>query len=443
MTRHRRVLGSRHDDAADVLEAPQRVHGEERVHGVEAEARAVRLEVLGPARVVLGEAAHDLVRVARRREHALPDLRVRGVRDAVPPVGHGRGQDHGAAGRTRRVHDAAQVAEARGHEREDRVHEREDRVGARVRHAPDEDVEALAREVAPRRVEPRHRLEHLAPRLPDAARHDLRDVPGVGQERVQLEHAAAQARLEVAAHLVEHRVHAVVADRHGHAVRRVGDADRLPGREPHADRLPAAVEAAVVAGVDVDGQVRVGDQAVDLHRIAVLRRAAEVHERVAVLGVVAGEASPELRDELVAEQAHELARAELPVERVGAHQPDPRPRHAGLRQLVEHGLDRDAPDRAVGGDGGVVEGDRDRGGGPDEVAQAREAAGLRERRAHRRGEVGHGRERPRLGGREDAGAVGQGGGQGALRVRDLDPHGGHDTEGARRAQCPRGGLRGG
>src|SRR5207302_1109055 len=69
-------------------------------------------------------------------------------------------------------------------------------------------------------------------------------------DRVDLEHAPARPGLQVPAHLVEQRVHAVAVERHRHAVGGVVDLDRAVRGEPDADRLPAPREAAEVARVD-------------------------------------------------------------------------------------------------------------------------------------------------------------------------------------------------
>src|SRR5262245_46855793 len=74
MAWNRRLAWRGDDHAADVDEALERVDREDRVHGMKAESRAVRLDVVGPARVVVGEATHDLVRISRRPENALPHL---------------------------------------------------------------------------------------------------------------------------------------------------------------------------------------------------------------------------------------------------------------------------------------------------------------------------------------------------------------------------------
>src|SRR6059036_3006728 len=281
------ILRAGDDDPADVLQALERVDGEDPVDGVEAEARTIRLEVRGAPREVVGEAAHDLVGIARDRQDALPDLRVRGMGRAVPAVGDRRRHDHGAARRTRRFREPAEVAEPGRDEGEDRVHMGEDRVRARVRHAVDEHIEPLPRLPAARREHPGDVAEQLSARRVHAAGDDFRRAPRIREERVDLEHAAAHAALQMAAHLVEDLVHPVAVHRHGHPVRRVGDLDRVVGGEPDADRLPAPVETAVVAGIDVHGEVRLGDEAVDLDGVAVLGRTpehgypVEVHRPVA------------------------------------------------------------------------------------------------------------------------------------------------------------------
>ena len=65
-------------------------------------------------------------------------------------------------------------------------------------------------------------------------------------------------------------MHPVAVDGHRHAVGRVGHADRLPRGEAHAHRLPAPREPADVVGVDVHGEVRLGDEAMHLDGVTVL-----------------------------------------------------------------------------------------------------------------------------------------------------------------------------
>src|SRR5439155_20329124 len=72
VARHRRVAWRGDDHAADVAETLEGIDREDRVHGMKAEPRAVRLDVVWPARVVVGEAPHDLVRILRRSQPALP-----------------------------------------------------------------------------------------------------------------------------------------------------------------------------------------------------------------------------------------------------------------------------------------------------------------------------------------------------------------------------------
>ena len=209
--------------------------------------------------------------------------------DPVPALGHGRRHDHGAARLADRLDEPAEVAEARRDQGEDRIHVGEDGIRAPVGHPVHDDVEALARLVAPRREHRRHRAHDRAARAGDRAGDDLGDRERIGAERVDLEDRPAEPALEMPAHLVEHGVHAVTVDRHRHAVGRVGHADRFVGREPDAHGLPAAVEAAHVPGVHVDEKVGLGDAPVHDHRIAVLGRPSEIDEAVRVLRVVARE----------------------------------------------------------------------------------------------------------------------------------------------------------
>ena len=171
-----------------------------------------------------------------------------------------------------------------------------DGIRASVGHPVHDDVETLARLVTPRREHRRHRAQDRAARPGDRAGDDPSDREGVGAEGVDLEDRPAEPALEMPAHLVEHGVHAVTVDRHRHAVGCVGHADRCVGREPDADGLPAAVEAAHVPGVHVDEKVGLGDAPVHDHRITVLRRPSEIDEAVRVLRVVA-RAAPELAHE--------------------------------------------------------------------------------------------------------------------------------------------------
>src|SRR5438046_10182655 len=97
--------------------------------------------------------------------------------------------------------------------------------------AVDDDVDALLACLPPRWIERGLLLERPAPRLVDGAGEDPAWVMGISEERVDLEDALAQPRLEMVAHLVEHGVHAVAVHGHRHAVGGVGDADRPPRRE--------------------------------------------------------------------------------------------------------------------------------------------------------------------------------------------------------------------
>ena len=132
--------------------------------------------------------------------------------DAVPRVPNGGGHHHRAAGLAGRVDHAAQVPEAHRDQREDRIDRRPDGVGARVGHAVDEDVARLRRCRAPRRKALRLHGQRSPARLVDAARQDLRRLARAGQQRVDLEDAPPQPRLEVVAHLVEDGVHAVAVE---------------------------------------------------------------------------------------------------------------------------------------------------------------------------------------------------------------------------------------
>src|SRR5438046_10665650 len=53
------ILRAGDDDPADVLQALERVDGEDPVDGVEAEARAIRLAVRGAPREVARDGAHE------------------------------------------------------------------------------------------------------------------------------------------------------------------------------------------------------------------------------------------------------------------------------------------------------------------------------------------------------------------------------------------------
>ncbi len=317
----------------------------------------------------------------------------------------------------------AEVAEAGGDQREDRVDRREDGVRARVRDAVHEHVHALGRRLAPGRIQHGLLGQRGLSRLVDGAGEDPARMVGIGEERVDLEDALAEAGFQVVPHLVEHGVHAVSVHRHRHAIGRVGHADRPPGGEPDADRLPASGEAADVVGVDVDGEVRLGDEAVHLDGVAVLGRDAEVGDRVGILGVVADEAPSELGDQVVAEEPAELRRPEHAVQRVGADQRDVPAPDAGALQLVEDGPDRHRPDGAERAGGVVVEGDGHRPAGADEGADSRHAERRRQRVADGGVEVGDGRQRGAFGVGQETSVRRQLGGDGGLAIGQVDSHG--------------------
>jgi hypothetical protein len=79
-----------------------------------------------------------------------------------------------------------------------------------------------------------------------------------------------------------------------------------------------------------------------------------------------------------AEDARELFVGPLAVEGVGADEGDVGLGNPGLAELGEKGFDRDAPDVAEGGRGGVVEGDEDAVAGLCLVAEAGDAEGVGE-----------------------------------------------------------------
>src|SRR5262249_59775695 len=97
MAWNRRIVRGGDDHAADVAETLERVDREDRVHGMKAEPRAVCLDVVGPAGVVVGEAPHDLVRVSRCPEHALPHLGIGRGRHSIPALPHPWRYGHRAA----------------------------------------------------------------------------------------------------------------------------------------------------------------------------------------------------------------------------------------------------------------------------------------------------------------------------------------------------------
>ena len=160
----------------------------------------------------------------------------------------------------------------------------------------------------------------------------------------------------------------------------------------------------------------------DLDGVAVLGRLAEVHDLLRVLGVVAEQAGTELGHEILPDEARQLGRPVHPVKRVGAEQGDVPARDARRLQLLEDGLDCHAADRPVRRDGGIVEGDGDGGAGRDQLADARQPEGYLEGLANRRARVLHRRQRGHLDVREEAGAIGQGGLEGAVAVGELELH---------------------
>ncbi len=217
-------------------------------------------------------------------------------------------------------------------------------------------------------------------------------------------------------------MHPVAVHRHRHAVGRVGHADRVVGGEPHAHGFPAAVEAAHVAGVDIDRQIRLGDEPVCDHRVPVLGRLAEVHEDVGILRVVAHQALAELGHEVRADDPRELGRPQLPVERVGADQRHPASRDAGRFELGQQRLDRDRSDRTVGRHRRVVECDRDRRARLHQLAHGWQAERLGERPGDRGVEIGQRRGRDGFDVREQPRAVRERRGHGAVAVGQLDVH---------------------
>ncbi len=198
--------------------------------------------------------------------------------------------------------------------------------------------------------------------------------------------------------------------------------DRVVRREPDTHGLPATVEAAHVAGVDVDEQIGLGDEPVHDDRIAVLRRSPQIGQAVRVLRVVAAEALAELADELGADDSRELGRAQLSMKRVGADQRDLRAADTGRGQLAQDRLDRDRANRPVGRHRRVVERDRDPRMRLHEIPDARKPEGMCEGLANGRRQVVDRRRRQRLGVREGAGASGERRGQRRLTVRQLDVH---------------------
>src|SRR6266571_1176443 len=202
VARHVRIPRTGHDDAADTAQPLERMRRQDAVNRVEGKSMPVRVDMRLVARELLLEAGVDLVRVARLGEHALPHLGIRGVMHAVPRLADRGRHDDGAARLSRGVDHAAQIPEAHGDEREDRIQRRPDGIGARVRHAVHEDVDRLGRRRPPRREAPRLDLEGGAARLVDAAGEHPRDLKRVGEQRVELEDAPPEARLEMSAHLV-------------------------------------------------------------------------------------------------------------------------------------------------------------------------------------------------------------------------------------------------
>ena len=84
-------------------------------------------------------------------------------------------------------------------------------------------------------------------------------------------------------------VRPVSVDGHRHVVGRMRHADRPPRAEADAPRLPPTREPADVVGVDVHGEVGLGDEAIHLDGIPVIIRHQEVDNQRRVLGIVADE----------------------------------------------------------------------------------------------------------------------------------------------------------
>jgi hypothetical protein len=68
------------------------------------------------------------------------------------------------------------------------------------------------------------------PRFIDPAGEDMSGPIGIGQHGFDFENAFAQALFEMSAHAIEHGVHAVLVQRHRHAIGRMRPANALPGR---------------------------------------------------------------------------------------------------------------------------------------------------------------------------------------------------------------------
>src|SRR5215470_19968053 len=125
----------------------------------------------------------------------------------IPRVAGGRRHDHRAAGLAHGLDHAAKISQPGRDESQDRVYGGEDGVGTRIGDAVDEDVDALLACLPPGRIEPSLLVERRATRLVDGAGEDPAWVMGIGEERIDLEDALAQLRLEMVAHLVEHGMH--------------------------------------------------------------------------------------------------------------------------------------------------------------------------------------------------------------------------------------------
>src|SRR5205809_1479814 len=285
MPRHMRVARAGDDDATDAAQPFEWMRGQDRVDRMEGEAMPVGIDVRGVACELVLEAGVDLVRIARVGEHAVPDVGIRRMMDAVPRVGGGGGHDDRATRLAGGVDHAAEITESHRNQREDRVHRRPDRIGARVGHPIDEDVDRLGCRGPARWEALRLDVEGRASRLVHAPGEDARGVKGIGEQCVDLEDAASETRLEMATHLVQHGVHAIALQRHRHPVGIVGHADRAPRREADADRLPAARESADVIRVHVHGEVGVGDEPAHLDGIAALGRHTEVGDLLTIFCV--------------------------------------------------------------------------------------------------------------------------------------------------------------
>ena len=172
------------------------------------------------------------------------------------------------------------------------------------------------------------------------------------------------------------------------------------GAEAHRRGLPPAVERRPHR-VQVDQLVGVDDRPVHLHVEAALG-VAQVNELLRVLGVVAVEvvvAEPE--HEIAAQEGLDLGAAQLPVQSLGAKQPDVLAVDSRREKLVDDQVDGHASEvgapRSEVGAGRVVERDGDFGLRPDELAEGLVRYRVLDSVAHRRFDVGDGRTGPLCG----------------------------------------------